>query len=97
VIVFHRASDGTLSAAGSFPTGGKGMGTGGDPLASQGAVVLDKSNRFLFVVNAGSNDLPLLENPVQPPVRTAAAGSLDSHTLGREPRGAASMNGGECR
>jgi 6-phosphogluconolactonase (cycloisomerase 2 family) len=57
VIVFHRAPDGTLSLAGSFSTGGNGVGTGVDPLGSQGAVVLDQSNRLLFAVNAGSNDV----------------------------------------
>ena len=56
VIVFHRAPDGTLSLRGSFPTGGSGIGTGADPLGSQGSVVLDQSNRLLFVVNAASND-----------------------------------------
>src|SRR5215470_20252903 len=30
VIVYRRASDGTLSLSGSFSTGGKGMGTGVD-------------------------------------------------------------------
>jgi 6-phosphogluconolactonase (cycloisomerase 2 family) len=57
VVVFHRAQNGTLSVAGSFPTGGTGAGTGADPLASQGAVVLDRSNRLLFAVNAGSNQV----------------------------------------
>ena len=57
VIVFHRSPDGTLSLGGSFPTGGNGVGTGADPLASQGAVVLDRSNRLLFAVNAGSNEV----------------------------------------
>jgi 6-phosphogluconolactonase len=57
VIVFHRAQDGTLSFAGGFPTGGTGAGTGADPLASQGAVLLDTSNRLLFAVNAGSNQV----------------------------------------
>jgi 6-phosphogluconolactonase len=57
VIVFHRAADGTLTLAGSFPTGGTGTGTGPDPLGSQGAVVLDESNSLLFAVSAGSNQV----------------------------------------
>lgn len=58
VIVFDRAADGTLTFAGSFPTGGAGTGTGGgDPLGSQGAVVLNASNQLLFAVNAGSNSV----------------------------------------
>ncbi|HEX7360053.1 MAG TPA: beta-propeller fold lactonase family protein [Bryobacteraceae bacterium] len=57
VIVYQRANDGTLSLSGSFPTGGKGMGTGADPLASEGALVLGSGDRLLFAVNAGSNDI----------------------------------------
>jgi 6-phosphogluconolactonase (cycloisomerase 2 family) len=57
VIVFHRDANGTLSPGGSFATGGTGLGIGNDPLGSQGAVVLDQSNRLLFAVNAGSNDV----------------------------------------
>jgi hypothetical protein len=57
VIVFDRAADGTLTLAGSYPTGGTGTGTGPDPLGSQGAVVLDESKRLLFAVSAGSNQV----------------------------------------
>ncbi len=54
VQVFHRAADGSLSAAGSFSTGGLGSGIS---LGSQGAVVLSQDGRHLFAVNAGSNDI----------------------------------------
>lgn len=57
IIVFHRAANGKLTAVDSVPTGGLGFGTGGDPLASQGAVVLSADNRLLFAVNAGSNSV----------------------------------------
>ena len=57
VLVFRRSVGGALSPAGCFPTGGTATGTGVDPLGSQGAVILDKSSRFLFAVNAGSNDV----------------------------------------
>jgi 6-phosphogluconolactonase len=60
VLVFDRAADGTLTFAGSFATGGNGMGTGADPLGSQGAVVLDQSDQLLFAVNAGSNEVSVL-------------------------------------
>ena len=60
VLVYHRNVDGTLSTVShSFPTGGTGMGTGGDPLASQGAVVV--SWGLLFAVNAGSNDISMFQ------------------------------------
>jgi len=54
VLVFQRSANGTLTAAGSVPTGGLGAGTG---LGNQGAVVLSENRRWLFVVNAGSNDI----------------------------------------
>ncbi len=54
VAVFDRAADGTLTAAGTFATGGVGTGAG---LGSQGALVLNESNRWLFAVNAGSNEV----------------------------------------
>lgn len=54
VLIYDRADDGTLTPAGSVATGGLGLGAG---LGSQGAVVLGKKNKFLFAVNAGSNDI----------------------------------------
>jgi 6-phosphogluconolactonase (cycloisomerase 2 family) len=52
--VFNRAADGTLTASGSFSTGGLGSGAG---LGSQGAIVLSQDHRWLFAVNAGSNEI----------------------------------------
>lgn len=57
VMVFLRAPDGALSFSSSFYTGGAGTGTGADPLGSEGALVLDPSQRLLFAVNSGSNEL----------------------------------------
>ncbi|MBC8078449.1 MAG: beta-propeller fold lactonase family protein [Chloroflexales bacterium] len=54
VLVWQRASDGTLTSAGSYPTGG--LGTGGG-LGSQGALVLSDNGRWLFAVDAGSNEI----------------------------------------
>lgn len=55
VLVFNRAADGALTAAGSFPTGGAGTGS---PLDSQGALALGRDHdQRLFVVNAGSNSI----------------------------------------
>jgi 6-phosphogluconolactonase len=56
VAVFHRASDGSLTAEGTVPTGGAGTGAG---LGSQGALVLDDDR--LLAVNAGSNTISLLQ------------------------------------
>lgn len=57
VAVFTRAGDGTLSAAGTVATGGSGTGSG---LGSQGALAMSDDGRWLFAVNAGSNDFSIL-------------------------------------
>jgi 6-phosphogluconolactonase len=61
IMAFNRASNGTLTAAGSFSTGGLGFGTGADPLGSQGALAVSSDGHFLFAVNAGSNDVSVLQ------------------------------------
>ena len=59
VLVFNRAADGSLTAGGTFSTGG--LGTGGQEpdfgLGNAGALALSKNNRLLFVVNPGSDDV----------------------------------------
>lgn len=54
VQVLARGDDGTLTPAGSFPTGGLGTSAG---LGSQGAVALSEDGRVLLAVDAGSNDI----------------------------------------
>ena len=54
VLAYDRAADGSLNAAGSYPTGGTGTGAG---LGNQGGLVVD--GQWLAVVNAGSNDVSL--------------------------------------
>jgi 6-phosphogluconolactonase len=67
VAVFRRTAKGRLSSAGAFPTGGagdpvpQGMDPATDPLASQGALIIGPGNRFLFAVNAGSNQISVLK------------------------------------
>jgi hypothetical protein len=58
VAIFDRAADGSLSYAGEVSTGGLGTGDG---LGSQGAIVLSEDKRFLFAVNAGSDDVSVFE------------------------------------
>jgi 6-phosphogluconolactonase len=66
IAVFKRAPDGSLSSAGMFSTGGSGNPVAmpgdppTDPLASQGSLILSQDNRFLFAVNAGSNEISVL-------------------------------------
>ena len=57
VVAFARAEDGSLRYAGTFPTGGQGIGGTNDPLTSQYALLLSADAKLLFVVNAGSNSV----------------------------------------
>jgi 6-phosphogluconolactonase len=67
VMAYDRRADGTLRFVGEFATGGNGnpaAQTGDhrtDPLASQGSLVLSDDGRFLFAVNAGSNQISVFE------------------------------------
>lgn len=54
VLVYNRASDGSLSYQGAYATDGLGSGAG---LGSQSAVTLSHDNHWLFAVNAGSNQI----------------------------------------
>lgn len=58
VMVYDRLDDGTLKPAGMVSTGGSGSGSG---LGTQGAMVLNNSNRWLLVVNAGSGDITVFD------------------------------------
>lgn len=59
VLAYSRDADGHLTYQATYPTGGKGVGTGADPLGSQGSLVL--SSGFLFAVNAGSNEVSMFK------------------------------------
>src|SRR5438552_6663983 len=54
VAMYARSADGSLSSSGTFSTGGIGAGSS---LGSQGALALSDDGRWLFAVNAGSNDI----------------------------------------
>lgn len=54
VEVFSRSTDGTLTPAGTYNTGGTGNGSSG---FSQGSVTLSQDEHTLLVVNAGSNQV----------------------------------------
>src|SRR5262245_5738020 len=58
VMVYARSASGLLTPAGQFATGGNGTGSG---LGNQGGVVLSQNNRWLFVVNAGSNNVSVFD------------------------------------
>ena len=54
VLVFDRSTDGSLTAGGAVSTGGRGTGVG---LGNQSGITLSQNHQFLFVVNAGSNEI----------------------------------------
>ncbi len=54
VLVFQRAENGQITGVGSVTTGGTGTGAG---LSSQGAVLLSHDGHWLFVCNAGSDEI----------------------------------------
>jgi 6-phosphogluconolactonase (cycloisomerase 2 family) len=64
VIAYDAASDGTLTQAGSYATGGLGgvlAGSVVDHTASQGSLVLDRLHGLLYTVNAGSNTVSVFD------------------------------------
>ncbi|HYV22681.1 MAG TPA: 3-carboxymuconate cyclase, partial [Candidatus Bathyarchaeia archaeon] len=52
VIVYDRSASGELTWSSASPTGGIG-----GSLGSQGAVTLSENGRWLYAVDAGSNDI----------------------------------------
>jgi hypothetical protein len=64
VIAYNAASDGRLTAAGTYATGGVGgvlAGSVVDHTASQGSLVLDRAHGLLYAVNAGSNTVAVFD------------------------------------
>jgi DNA-binding beta-propeller fold protein YncE len=60
IVAYHRAPDGTLQQAGTYPTGGLGgvlAGSVVDHLASQGSLTYDPAYGLLIAVNAGSDTI----------------------------------------
>lgn len=73
IVMLHRSEDGAITRQGEVPTGGQGSGPGplplqfggtGQsplPLESQDSLIATDEGRFLIAVNAGSNDISVLE------------------------------------
>jgi len=60
VLVWERATNGSLLATGAVPTGGTGTGAG---LGSQGALTLSNNHRWLYAVNPGSDEILRISRP----------------------------------
>lgn len=79
VAVYYRAPDGTLALAYTVPTGGLGTGAS---LSSQGALAISDNGRWLFAVNAGSNDISVFDTNgagMKADATTPTANSADHH------------------
>jgi 6-phosphogluconolactonase (cycloisomerase 2 family) len=74
VVVFARDSSGLLTLMDAYPTGGLGSGGSLDALGSQGSLVMSRNKRWLFAVNAGSNDISVF--------RILPQGLALAHTVG---------------
>ncbi|MFN8589840.1 MAG: beta-propeller fold lactonase family protein [Thermomicrobiales bacterium] len=65
IVMYRRTADGHLSLIDAFATGGQGSGPSqrfaGDGLGAGNSVRLSKDNRWLFVANAGSNTVSVME------------------------------------
>ena len=64
VVAYDAATDGTLTPAGTYATGGLGgvlAGSVVDHTASQGSLVLDRVHGLLYAVNAGSNTVTVFD------------------------------------
>ncbi|HUY99049.1 MAG TPA: beta-propeller fold lactonase family protein, partial [Thermomicrobiaceae bacterium] len=70
--VFDRAPNGTLTAAGQVAAGGLGTGSG---LGSQGAVAVSDNGRWVFAVDAGSDQVSVFRVTPSGPVLVDVAGS----------------------
>ena len=72
VVAYVQNADGTLLPAGSYPTGGLGVGHG---LENQGALALSDDGNYLVVVNASSDDVSAFQITGQGLKQTARASS----------------------
>src|SRR5690242_3418491 len=59
VVVYSRSADGSLTWTANVAT--NGLGIKGLTGSNQGGLALSRDRRWLFVVNAGSNDLSVLQ------------------------------------
>jgi 6-phosphogluconolactonase (cycloisomerase 2 family) len=59
VAAYTRANNGTLTYEGTYSTGGLGTGAG---LGSQGALALSYNDKWLFAVNAGSDEITVFSS-----------------------------------
>lgn len=72
MVAYMRNPDGTLTQVAMYATGGLGVGHW---LENQGALAFSSDRKYLFVVNAGSNDITVFQITAQGLTQTARASS----------------------
>jgi len=78
VLMYHRALSGDLTFVGAFATGGLGTGAG---LGNQSGLVLEEGNRWLFAVNAGSDEISVFQVKLNQLVLVTTASSGGQHPV----------------
>lgn len=99
VLSYERASDGTISFAGSYPTGGTGAtaaNAAADPLASQAGLLLTNNGNDLLAVNAGSDTVTLfaVDGTTLTPIQQIPSGGQFPDSLATNGRDVAVLNAG---
>jgi 6-phosphogluconolactonase len=85
ISVFDRATNGTLAFAGTTQIGGQGSGSNPPTnLDSQGSLILSSDGRWLFAVDAGSNQISVVAvgtNGQLTPASVSSSGGVDPLSL----------------
>ncbi len=96
VAAYFRGPDGSLTLAGNFATGGQGSGPSkrfaGDGLGASHSVQLSDDHKWLFVTNAGSNDVSVFKVNVDESTTVHSLGVKGLQLVGIYPTGDGSMN-----
>ncbi len=82
LLFYSREASGALSLAAQIATGGAGLGAG---LSAQGAIARD--GRWLFAVNAGSNDVSTFDLASNPPALVGLSASGGTQPVSVTARG----------
>jgi hypothetical protein len=99
VLSYQRSSDGSISFAGSYPTGGVGataVNATADPLASQDGLALANNGSELIATNAGSNTVSVfaVDGTTLRLVQQLPSGGLFPDSIATSGRDVAVLNAG---
>ncbi|MES1257270.1 MAG: beta-propeller fold lactonase family protein [Acidobacteriota bacterium] len=96
VAAYFRDTDGSLTLAGNFATGGQGSGPSkrfaGDGLGASHSVQLSEDHKWLFVTNAGSNDISVFKVNVNEGTTVQSLGARGLQLVDIAPTGDGSLN-----